>query len=86
MSPASPSRQADKDVTLPVKDKVWFYEGASPSLTSRTIHFKYGSTERPQATCPPAVVAEPRSLKGTGGSPTGWARVLSPDASTVLPD
>lgn len=36
-----------KEVTVPVKDNVWFYEGASPSLTSLTVHFADGSTERP---------------------------------------
>lgn len=41
-----------QEVTVPVKDNVWFYQGDFSGLGSMTIHFKDGSTERPQSDRP----------------------------------
>lgn len=41
-----------QEVTIPVKDNVWVWEGNYAGLGSMTIHFKDGSTGRPQSDRP----------------------------------
>ena len=45
-SVAAVSFMADgHEVTVPVNNNVWAYEGATPTLGTLTAHFKDGSTE-----------------------------------------
>lgn len=37
------------EVTVPVNNNVWFYQGDDSGLASMTIHFRNGSTVRPQS-------------------------------------
>jgi len=69
----------DQEVTVPVKDNVWYYAGASSAINDMTIHFANGSsqllhndapasTTAPTTTTVPATTTVQSSPAAQGGS------------------